>query len=62
MKWIQCRTWTRHSCLAVFTAALFSSAWAGEPPLRLGFDKGKVGEMPPGWKAAITGKGAKESV
>src|SRR5260370_7777661 len=36
--------------------------WAGDPaPTRLGFDKGKVGEMPPGWKAGVTGKGAKES-
>ena len=38
-------------------------AWAGDPtPTRLGFDKGKADEMPPGWKAGVTGKGAKESV
>lgn len=47
-------------------AAIFgcvSCAWAGDPaPTRLGFDKGKVGEMPPGWKAGATGKGAETSV
>src|SRR5438094_9076701 len=37
--------------------------WAGDPAsTRLGFDKGKVDEMPPGWKAGVTGKGAKDSV
>jgi hypothetical protein len=47
----------------VATLACVSCAWAGDPaPTRLGFDKGKVSEMPPGWKAAVTGTGAKESV
>src|SRR5438876_6067163 len=42
--------------------ACVSCAVAGDPaPTRLGFDKGKVDEMPPGWKAGVTGKGAKES-
>jgi hypothetical protein len=40
-----------------------SIAWAGGPAtVRLGFDQGKVGEMPPGWKAGVSGKGATESV
>jgi hypothetical protein len=38
-----------------------TTAWADEPT-RLTFDKGKVGELPPGWKAGVTGKGGKESV
>jgi hypothetical protein len=38
-------------------------AWAEDPsPVRLGFDKGNPGEMPPGWKAGATGKGAETSV
>jgi len=55
--------------ISVVTAALLcvsicvSGGWAGEPASkRLGFDKGKVGEMPPGWKAGVTGKGAESSV
>ena len=40
-----------------------SIIWAADPtPTKLGFDKGEVGEMPPGWKSGVTGKGAKESV
>ncbi|MBI3823420.1 MAG: DUF1080 domain-containing protein [Planctomycetes bacterium] len=34
---------------------LASGLWAGDP-VRLGFDKGKVDEMPQGWKAGVTGK------
>jgi hypothetical protein len=34
-----------------------SAVWAGGPaPMRLGFDKAKVGEMPAGWKSGVTGK------
>lgn len=53
---------------SLVTALVFASnAWAGDPgATRLGFDKGKVGEMPPGWKAGVTGitigKGAQASV
>src|SRR5205814_481424 len=48
---------------ALAAVALVSSAWAGDSTgTRLGFDKGKVDEMPPGWTAAVTGKGAKASV
>jgi hypothetical protein len=40
-----------------------STTWAGEStPRRLSFDKGNLGEMPPGWKSGVTGKGATESV
>jgi hypothetical protein len=36
--------------------------WAGDVTLtRLSFDKGKVGELPPGWKSGVTGQGATES-
>src|SRR5437016_4726252 len=34
---------------------------AGEPA-RLTFERGKIGELPPGWKTGVTGKGATESV
>lgn len=44
----------------VMALVLVSTAALGEP-VRLGFDKGKVGELPPGWKAGVTGKGATES-
>jgi len=38
------------------------SAWAGQAAsVRLSFDKGKVGELPPGWKSGVTGQGASES-
>src|SRR5438876_9159882 len=38
------------------------NVWAGDAsPVRLRFDKGKVGELPPGWKSGVTGKGAAES-
>ncbi len=47
----------------VAAAACVSFAWAADPaPTKLGFDKGKVDEMPPGWKSGVTGKGATESV
>src|SRR5258708_30921983 len=50
--------------VASLATLLFAScARGGDPsPTRLGFDKGKVDGMPPGWKAAVTGKGAKASV
>ena len=36
---------------------------AGEgKPHVLKFDKAKIDELPPGWKAGVTGKGATESV
>jgi hypothetical protein len=38
-----------------------TTVWAGEPT-RLTFDKGRIGELPPGWKAGATGTGAKVSV
>src|SRR5690242_5062288 len=46
------------------TVLLFASnILAGNPaPINLSFDKGKIGEMPPGWKAGVTGKGATASV
>jgi len=38
------------------------NVWAGDvAPVRLTFDKGKVGELPPGWKSGVTGQGASES-
>jgi len=38
------------------------AAWAGAAgTTRLKFDKGKVGELPPGWKSGVTGQGATES-
>lgn len=38
-------------------ALLLAASCAGDPaPTRLGFDQGKVDEMPPGWKAGVTGK------
>ncbi|MBI1831452.1 MAG: DUF1080 domain-containing protein [Planctomycetes bacterium] len=47
----------------VATLVCASCVWAGDPaPTRLGFDKGKVDGMPPGWKAGVTGRGAKQSV
>jgi hypothetical protein len=42
------------TAVAVLMAAY---AWAGEQPtLRIGFDKGKLGELPAGWKSGVTGK------
>jgi hypothetical protein len=42
---------------------LAMSVWAGGPaPIRLSFDKAKVGEMPAGWKSGVTGKAVAESV
>jgi hypothetical protein len=36
---------------------ILSNAWAGDPaPLRLTFKNAKVGELPKGWKSAVTGK------
>jgi hypothetical protein len=41
----------------VIAAVAASAVWAGGPaPMRLSFDKAKVGEMPAGWKSAVTGK------
>jgi hypothetical protein len=42
-------------------AVLATVAAAGEP-VRLSFDKAKVGEMPAGWKSGVTGKAAADSV
>jgi hypothetical protein len=49
------------SAAIVFVLTCGSAVTAGEG-VRIGFDKGKVGEVPPGWKAGVTGKGAKDSV
>ncbi|MBM3993846.1 MAG: DUF1080 domain-containing protein [Planctomycetes bacterium] len=45
-----------------FLASLVAFTPGDPAPMRLGFDKGEIGGMPPGWKASVTGKGAKESV
>jgi hypothetical protein len=43
--------------LSIVVVVVGGYAWAGDPaPQRLGFDKAKVGELPPGWKAGVTGK------
>jgi hypothetical protein len=47
----------------VAVLVLVTAAWAGDPaPVRLSFDKAKVGEMPAGWKSGVTGKAAADSV
>jgi len=47
----------------LLVAVLFVlNVWAGDAaPVRLSFDKGKVGELPPGWKSGVTGQGASGS-
>ena len=41
----------------VATLVLVAQAGAGDPaPTRLSFDKAKIGDLPAGWKAGVTGK------